>query len=60
MITSLAPDRPTAEPSPCSKYVQERHLENKDPFVGNAEQWQEHDIQVQLLMDIDPSDIVGY
>ena len=50
----------SAERSPGSKYVQIRHEDGKDPFVGNAEQWQEHDIEVQLLMDIDPSDIAGY
>jgi hypothetical protein len=50
----------SAERSPGSKYVQQRHEEGKDPYVGNAEQWEEHDIEVQLLMDIDPSEIAGY
>ncbi len=50
----------SAERSPGSSFVDERHKAGFDPYNGNAEQWEEHDIELQLLMDIDPNDIVGY
>ena len=50
----------SAERSPGSNLVNDRHQNGYDPYVGNAEQWQEHDIELQLLMDIEPHRIKGY
>lgn len=50
----------SAERAPQSNLVDQRHQDGNDPFVGNAEQWEEHDIELQLLMNVDPLDIVGF
>ena len=50
----------SAERAPQSDLVDERHQRGLDPYTGNAAQWEEHDIELQLLMNQDPADIVGY
>lgn len=50
----------SAERAPASNLVDQRHQEGKDPFLGNAANWYENDIQLQLLMNVDPADIVGF
>lgn len=51
----------SAERAAGSPFVDERHQAGLDPYVGNAEiSWIEHDIELQLLMNVDPGAVVGF